>query len=261
MEILIGLQGLEEEIGKLAPDAQVLERDLRGRNPDDGMTAVPYEKGAAFLHRLQQVFGRAKFDAFLHGYFNAHAFQSIATADFLRYLDANLLRHDPAKAAQVDVQQWIHAPGLPPDVVRPANAAFHELDDRRARWLAGSVTTTELRASDWITQLWLRFLNGLPAQVHGSKLAELDATYGLTRSKNSEVFVAWAAVAMRNGMPAIDAPVEQFLLTVGRRKYLKPLYEALAATPSGKQRAQSIYHRSRPRYHAVATRTLDEILR
>jgi aminopeptidase N len=261
MEMLLGLEELERELAELPAGDQVLHTDLAGRNPDDNMTSVPYEKGAAFLHRLQQVFGRAKFDAFLHGYFNAHAFQSIATADFLRYLDANLLRHDPAKAAQVDVQQWIHAPGLPPDVVRPANAAFHELDDRRARWLAGSVTTTELRASDWITQLWLRFLNGLPAQVHGSKLAELDATYGLTRSKNSEVFVAWAAVAMRNGMPAIDAPVEQFLLTVGRRKYLKPLYEALAATPSGKQRAQSIYHRSRPRYHAVATRTLDEILR
>ena len=49
-------------------------------------------------------------------------------------------------------------------------------------------------------------------------------------------------------------------MTVGRRKYLKPLYEALLQSPQGRERALSIYQRARPRYHAVAVRTLDALL-
>ena len=58
----------------------------------------------------------------------------------------------------------------------------------------------------------------------------------------------------------MDARLEEFLMTVGRRKYLEPLYKELARTEAGKQRAQAIYARARPRYHAVTTGSIDEIL-
>jgi len=54
--------------------------------------------------------------------------------------------------------------------------------------------------------------------------------------------------------------LEAFLMQVGRRKFLKPLYAELARTPAGKQRALALYHRARSRYHAVSTATLDELL-
>ena len=49
-------------------------------------------------------------------------------------------------------------------------------------------------------------------------------------------------------------------MQVGRRKFLKPLYEALAKTEQGKAVALEIYGRARPRYHAISQRTLDGIL-
>ena len=55
---------------------------MNGRDPDDGMNHVPYEKGALFLRTLEQTFGRARFDAFLRTYFDEHVFKSITTADF-----------------------------------------------------------------------------------------------------------------------------------------------------------------------------------
>jgi hypothetical protein len=48
---------------------------------------------------------------------------------------------------------------------------------------------------------------------------------------------------------------------VGRRKYLKPLYEELVKTPDGKTRAQAIYRKARPGYHPIAVSTVDGIVK
>ena len=51
-----------------------------GRDPDDGCTLVPYEKGALLLRTIEKAVGRERFDAFLRGYFDHFAFRSITTA-------------------------------------------------------------------------------------------------------------------------------------------------------------------------------------
>ena len=52
-----------------------------------------------------------------------------------------------------------------------------------------------------------------------------------------------------------------YLLRQGRRKFLKPLYQKLAETPEGLERARRIYAKARPMYHAVSYRTIDSILK
>jgi len=54
--------------------------------------------------------------------------------------------------------------------------------------------------------------------------------------------------------------MEDFLVTVGRRKFLQPLYEELAKTEDGLALAKKIYKRARPNYHSVSSGTIDEIL-
>ena len=260
MELQLSLKGLDDELKTLDARDQVLHIELAGRNPDDNMTAVPYDKGAGFLHRLAQVFGRERFEQCMQGWFDAHAFQSVTTADFLAYLDAKLLKPAPELAKQVNVHQWVYEPGLPDDVVRPRSDAFTTIDGQRAPWLSGALSAKALGAGAWNPHQWLHFLGGLPPQVPVDKLTELDAAYALTQSGNSEIVAAWFVVGIRNGYAAVDAPVEAFLMRVGRRKYLKPLYEALVQTDAGKARAQAIYKNARPRYHAVSVRTLDEIV-
>ena len=71
---------------------------------------------------------------------------------------------------------------------------------------------------------------------------------------------AWLLVAIANEYRAADAALEEFLLEVGRRKFLDPLYRALAATPEGRERAREIYRRARAGYHSVSQGTIDEIL-
>ncbi|HEX5050706.1 MAG TPA: M1 family metallopeptidase [Planctomycetota bacterium] len=258
MEAALGMQELGNELATLPKQDQVLHIDLAGRNPDDGMTQVPYEKGAAFLRRLEQAFGRARLDAFLRAWFDGHAFQSVTTGTFLAFLDEKLLRPSPELARQVDVEAWVRGPGLPAEAQIPDSALFAAVDAQKARWLAGG-PAAELDAKTWVTQQWQRFLDGL-GPVPEARLAELDHTFALTRSGNSEILCAWLIVAIKNGYRAVDARLDQFLMTVGRRKFLKPIYEALLAAPDGKARATAIYAKARPRYHAVSQRTLDAML-
>jgi leukotriene-A4 hydrolase len=135
---------------------------------------------------------------------------------------------------------------------------FAAVDTALAAWQGGT-KPAELATKDWVTQQWLRFLHGV-GKPGTEKLAELDEAFAFTRSGNSEILCAWLVLAIQNEYHAVDRRLELFLMTVGRRKFLKPLYEALIASEGGKLRARNIYEKARPRYHAVSQRTLDALL-
>jgi hypothetical protein len=54
--------------------------------------------------------------------------------------------------------------------------------------------------------------------------------------------------------------LEKFLCSVGRRKFLKPLYAELLKTPEDSDLARNIYRRARPGYHFIARNTLDAMM-
>ncbi len=255
MEQVLGLADLREELEGLAPADQVLYVDLAGRHPDDGFSGVPYEKGALFLRRLEELYGRADFDSFLRGWFEAHAFQSVTTAEFRAWLAEAW----PDVGSRIDLDLWLDGPGLPDDLPRPHSDALAAVERAVAAWRAGT-SPDALDTAGWVTQQWLHFLEQLPAGLDPAAMARLDQAFHFTDSGNSEILCAWLELAIRAGYPAADARLEEFLMNVGRRKFLKPLYVELAKTDAGRARALEIYARARPRYHAVATRTLDEIL-
>jgi hypothetical protein len=92
-------------------------------------------------------------------------------------------------------------------------------------------------------------------------MAELDRAFKLTANRNSEITSEWLLLAIRTRYEPAYRRLEQFLTSVGRRKYLKPLFEELAKTPEGKERARTIYARARSGYHPIAVATVDAILK
>ena len=85
---------VEDKLTVMAGNRLVL--DLKGRDPDEGMTSVAYEKGAALLYTIEQMVGRERFDPWLRGYFNRHAFTSISAGQFVQDLRQELLEGDDA---------------------------------------------------------------------------------------------------------------------------------------------------------------------
>ena len=72
------------------PGETKLYIELSGRDPDDGMTSVAYQKGSLFLEMLERAVGREKFDPFLKAWFDEHAFGSVTTPELERFLRVQL---------------------------------------------------------------------------------------------------------------------------------------------------------------------------
>ncbi len=255
----LSLQDLEDELAGLAERDTHLWLDLAGRDPDDGMTSVAYDKGAALLRLLEETLGRETWDAYVGDYFDRFAFRSIDTATFVADLEARLLSARPDDAAAIDLQGWVYGPGLPANHPLPESRAFEAVDAELARWRDGA-PAAELATAGWVTQQWQHFLRNLPDPLPAAGLADLDRAFGLSTSGNSEVLSAWLTVAIRHDYRPAYPALETFLTTVGRRKFLKPLYAELARTEDGLAWARRVYANARPGYHSVSTNTIDEIL-
>ena len=259
---VLGQQDLQrtlEEMGHTNPDTR-LALDLKGRDPDEGLTDIAYEKGNYFLLHLEQVVGRERFDQFLTKYFKTFAFQTTHTEKFLDFLDSALIQGDSALAAKINARQWIFEPGIPAGAPELSSSRFQAVEQEILRWRNGT-PAGQLQTSQWSSHEWLHFIRLLPSHLSPSQMQELDETFRFTTSGNAEILAAWFSITIRNNYRPADEALEQFLTKVGRRKFLTPLYKALIATPEGRQRALRIYEKARPSYHYVATSTLDEMLK
>ena len=261
MEAVLGFYELRDELRQLPKKDQILQIDLTGRDPDDGMTSVPYEKGALFLQAIERAFGRERFDEFLQDYFNTFRFQSITTAQFEAFLREKLLGDDADSVRILDVRLWLDAPGIPKAVVAPESTRLAAVDHAASEWLARSIATENLGAADWSTQEWVRFLRLLEAKLPVERLADLDQHFGLTARGNAEITHEWLLLAIRNGYEPADARLEAFLTTIGRRKLVLPLYKALVATATGRRRAMAIYATARPFYHPITADSIDQVMK
>ncbi len=265
LEGTLGLQSLQrqlaEELGERPLD-QHLCVDLRGRDPDDNMTAVPYEKGALFLRTLERAYGREIFDVFLRRWFESHAFESVSTSDFESFLKAELTsQRQPLNGKPVpDPDAWIHGEGIPGGASLPHSEMAAQLDQAVEDWLGQKLTTADLPVGSWTAHQWLRFLRAMPDDLGTERMAELDAAFALSESGNSEILDQWFILSIRHHYePAYDK-IESFLHEVGRRKFLTPLYKELLKTDEGAKRAREIYQSTRSRYHAITRRTLDDLM-
>jgi aminopeptidase N len=249
---------IAEHGGPTGPDTR-LHLDLKGRSPDEGLTDIAYEKGAAFLRTIEIAVGRERFDAWLKGWFSRHMFQPVTTSIFLADIREHLIKGDRALEAKLALDAWVKEPGIPVNFA-PADArAFAEVDAAVTAFAAGKQPAAEVWQR-WTTDEKLRFLTRLEKKQPKARLAALDQAYGLSTAGNNEVRFAFLtlAVAARYD-PAVPA-LEQFLLVQGRRKFVRPLITALAEDKAwGRPIAQRVYAKARPLYHPVTTRDLDKL--
>jgi len=252
-----GLQESAEDMMKDAPDDTKLKLDLEGRNPDEGVTSIPYDKGYFFLRLIEESVGRERFDSFLKNYFEENKFKVMTTEGFLDYLNANLLSEQQMDSLKI--KQWIYERGIPDNLPEVKSEQFAVVDLALEKFLEdGELPKTEL-TEKWTTHEWLHFINSMPDDVSNDQLAKLDEAYGFTQSGNSEILAAWFQPTIRNNYEPVYAKVEEFLINVGRRKFLTPTFRAMIESDK-KEMAMEIYQKARPNYHAVSRETIDELL-
>ena len=180
------------------------------------------------------------------------------TDTFLDYLNDNLLNTEELRSA-VNVPAWVDGQGLPGNCPEVKSARIERVDATLNAWTLGNIASDALPWSDWLYQERYRFLSNLPDNTDAARLAELDAAWDINSTGNNEVLFAWLEQAVRSQHTKAYDRLRTFLVGVGRRKFLTPIYKAMVETGQT-ELARDIYKEARPNYHSVATGTMDELL-
>ena len=259
MEQSLDMEGLKRAISDAKrPELTQLKLPDDMTHPDDAFTLVSYIKGANFLFFLEDRFGRDAFDPFLKSYFNAYAFESVTTEDFLAFMDANIRKDYPDAVTDAEIKAWVYGQGLPSTARNPQSDAFDKVATASARWTSGEITAAELPTANWSTHEWLKFLNDLP-DLTPAQMKELDDTFSLTGTQNAETAFAWYMQAIKNGYAPAMPALEEFLMSVGRGKFIYRLYGAL--NDNGQvDMANRIFAKAKAGYHPIAQRRIGDIL-
>ncbi|SMO82323.1 M1 family metallopeptidase [Solitalea koreensis] len=253
------LQGTLQDLGATNPDTK-LKLDLKGRNPDDGLTDIAYEKGYCLLRVMENAAGRERFDAFLNKYFASHAFQTITTEEFINYYYKELIKGDKALGDKIAIEKWVYEPGLPDNCPKFTSARFDEVNKALEQWINGTAASA-LPTNAWSSHEWLHFVRHLPENITTTQMKELDKAFHFTQSGNSEVLGAWLLLSVKKRYVAAYPALNTFLENVGRRRFILPIYKQLAASEDGKKMAKDIYSKARPNYHYVAQESIDNLLK
>ena len=108
---------LQEEVKSMVENGNgndtKLKLSLEGRNPDDGVTSIAYDKGYLFIRHMEEIVGREKFDAFLKEYFSVNAFKGMTTESFVDYVKEHLIQKNNLEVDKNIFKDWIYSVGLP----------------------------------------------------------------------------------------------------------------------------------------------------
>ena len=257
MLALLGFQDLQADLSSLAPEMQKLKLMLKGKHPDDAMSDIAYEKGYFFLRMLEENIGRENMDSFLKNYFNDHKFQTITTEKFLVYLEKNLLN---GKREELLIDDWIFSAGLPSNCPKVISNRFLQAENAVSLFLKKGPKKIADLTSTWSTHEWLHFIKHLPENISSKQLKKLDNEFQLSSNGNAEILCVWFLQSIKADYQPAFEPMKQFLIKIGRRKFLQPIYEELAKNPEHKIWAKGVYKKARSNYHYVSFNTIDGIL-
>ncbi|MDA8886184.1 M1 family metallopeptidase [Bacteroidia bacterium] len=258
----LGMGDLERTLVELEEDGKIedthLYLELDGRDPDDGLTDVAYEKGRFFLQTVESVVGRKRFDAFLKEYFSENKFKPMNTERFLTQLNTKLLKDD-AEIAAVNANEWIYGPGLPDNVPAVNSTELDRVERSIAKFNNDLIDAKSIDTEGYTTHHWLYLLRGLK-NLNIDKMQALDDQFAFSKTGNSEIACDWFKHCIEQYYKPAYPFIKSFLIRVGRRKFLTPLYERLAKTEENKSWALEVYKKARPGYHSVSANTIDEVL-
>jgi leukotriene-A4 hydrolase len=253
----IGQKDLDEAVARFGIDSPItkLRTDLRGIDPDDVFSSIPYEKGARFVTAMERHAGSARFSAFIRKYIQAFRFTSITSEEFMAFLN----REMPGTAEAVNANAWLYETGMPSNAPVFKSGKLDELI-AAAEAFAGGSRPAPQQIENWDSSQLLVFLQHLPRQLGREPLVWLDRNFSLSLRGNYEILVEWLTIALGSDYEPVFERARQVLLEVGRMKYLRPLYSALGLNARTRALAREIYAQGKTGYHSLSRRVIESAM-
>ncbi len=251
------LDVLQEDITRFGatPDRTCLKSPMKGVDPDDAISNVPYIKGSLFLLSLEQAVGREAFDAFIKQYISRYSFQSLTTEDFAAFLEQEL----PAAATRVDVQEWLYTPGFPAQLPAIESRLYDEVRAGVTAFAQGaSLARADVR--DWHRDQKLLFLMSIPQTLSPERCRELEALFALRESPDHVLCARFYRISIQSGYQDVEPGVVRLIEQEGRMVMLRRLFQCLAENAWSKDLARPLFERVRARYHPITAAAVDHVL-
>ncbi|MCG6962120.1 MAG: M1 family metallopeptidase [Acidobacteria bacterium] len=251
----ISLEEAFERFGAESPYTR-LNTPLEGVDPDEVYSEIPYEKGFLLVRLMEQVAGRERWDGALRVYMDRYRFTSITSEELLGFLDREL----PGLTEAAKAREWIYEPGLPDNAPAFTSPRLEAVRALAEGWKGGERPGRDDVAA-WSPEEWQLYLKWLPQTIDLAGCRYLDETFGLSASGNSEILVSWLVLAVRSGYdPALEG-TRRVLTTVGRQKFLRPLYQALLSREQYRPLAHELFASMRARYHTLSRVAVEDLLK
>jgi leukotriene-A4 hydrolase len=116
------------------------------------------------------------------------------------------------------------------------------------------------QVADWDPSETLLYLQSLPRPLAPGDCAWLDRTLSLSGRGNYEILVEWLTIAAASDFEPAFARLREVLASVGRMKYLRPLYTALGRSPRTRALAREVFATAKPRYHQLSRRVAASVI-
>jgi hypothetical protein len=247
-----------DELGDSNPDTR-LKVNTSGKNPDDGLTDIPYEKGYAFLQTIEKSIGREQMDVFLKNYFNAHAFKSITTEDFVKYFNKNLIKGNKALAEKINLEEWVYKPGIPSNIITPVSEDFNQIDSIQNTWRKTGMKGLSRKIKS--TNEKQHFIDYLPNNITIAEMTAIDKEFHFTEKGNFVIKRQWFIPAIRHQYKPAYPAIEAFMTATSRTGSLQTLYKEIVKTPEGKIWARHIFENAKSGYHLTTIQSMESILK
>jgi leukotriene-A4 hydrolase len=183
---------------------------------------------------LEQLVGEVNFQKILQNYIKKFRLTSITYTDFKQLFESEVkLLFDQENSekilSKIDWEKWIKHAGIPSETFDFENKLIDQ-----ALSLSQRIQEEKFEDSDfeifksWTTNVKLVFLQDLEKNPLTQKVYErLRDSFHLHTGYNSEISSIWYQIAMKNGNSDVIPYVKSFLSSIGRMKYLRPVFRGL----------------------------------
>eukprot|EP01126_Amoeba_proteus_P003785 TRINITY_DN1126_c0_g1_i7.p1 TRINITY_DN1126_c0_g1~~TRINITY_DN1126_c0_g1_i7.p1 ORF type:complete len:337 (-),score=63.19 TRINITY_DN1126_c0_g1_i7:212-1222(-) len=255
LSMLLGLNHLKKDIEKISDSAHTcLKVNLHGVDPDDVFSSVPYEKGFNFLFYLETLIGEENFGALLHKWLSTYA-KRTATSEMWKDMFNDFARDkvDSQVLQSVDWDSWLFGPGMPPVENKFDNSLYLQCQQLVQKWLAGTVNGVD-GTEGWSPSQFGLFLDTLNEEsVNRDVVTKLDHAFNFSTSRNLELRFRFFLLAIKSEHDEIIPLVQQFVSSIGRMKYVRPIYNHLKNNPKYREVAINTFLKHKSFYHNICS--------
>ena len=261
LSAIIGWKALEESIKLYGEDHEYtkLVVDLKGKDPDDAFSSIPYEKGFHALYAFELLLGKDKWDTFIPHYFDTFKFKSLDSYDFKACL-LDFFAKDAEVSKKLNDFDWdklFYAPGFPvkPKFDDTLVKVCYELADKWQARVEKKDTSFAPKKSDiegWTanqSNVFLERLQAFSESFTPEDVHVLGDAYGYTTTKNIEVTSRFYTIGLRAKAQETYQPTAELLGKIGRMKFVRPLFRLLEKVD--RDLALKTFEKNRDFYHPI----------